>query len=335
MTFSRRRSLCGGRADVTPLAIPPSRSQAEPDKPSHDKQTPFQRHGADPCRPRSQSPPMIAPPSFAGHRPSRRRRLPSRPPGCLCRRLPGGGRDGWGIVGVSLRSPDTRDALAPQDGLYTLAVSEQRRRTTARHRLDPVDAGGAGGSRRGAGRADRSAHPHRHADDHRKGLSEGSRRRPGRRPSRHRPRSGESRIAEDRAWVPGRGAGAPPRRRHATLHRALLRQPPGQRRHAAPAAGRVRRAARCRSSAIGRCLARRPYRRRGRFPVEHGRPHRAGDHRCRPGADRRRARHRGRLAGDDRAVLPMGDRGPLPGRTTGLGKVRRHHGRRCRARSRT
>ena len=28
----------------------------------------------------------------------------------------------WGIVGVSLRSGDTRDALAPQDGLYTLLV---------------------------------------------------------------------------------------------------------------------------------------------------------------------------------------------------------------------
>ena len=28
----------------------------------------------------------------------------------------------WGIVGVSLRSPDTRDALAPQDHLYTLAI---------------------------------------------------------------------------------------------------------------------------------------------------------------------------------------------------------------------
>ena len=29
---------------------------------------------------------------------------------------------GWGIIGASLRSPDTRDALTPQDGLYTLAV---------------------------------------------------------------------------------------------------------------------------------------------------------------------------------------------------------------------
>src|SRR6185436_14253511 len=28
----------------------------------------------------------------------------------------------WGIVGASLRSPAVRDALTPQDGLYTLAV---------------------------------------------------------------------------------------------------------------------------------------------------------------------------------------------------------------------
>ncbi len=30
----------------------------------------------------------------------------------------------WGIAGASLRSPDTRDALAPQDGLYALAVRD-------------------------------------------------------------------------------------------------------------------------------------------------------------------------------------------------------------------
>jgi fructuronate reductase len=30
----------------------------------------------------------------------------------------------WGICGVSLRSPDTRDALAPQDRLYTLKVQD-------------------------------------------------------------------------------------------------------------------------------------------------------------------------------------------------------------------
>jgi fructuronate reductase len=32
------------------------------------------------------------------------------------------GEAGWGIVGASLRSADTRDALGPQDGLYTLAA---------------------------------------------------------------------------------------------------------------------------------------------------------------------------------------------------------------------
>lgn len=32
------------------------------------------------------------------------------------------GETGWGITGVSLRSADTRDALAPQNGLYTLAI---------------------------------------------------------------------------------------------------------------------------------------------------------------------------------------------------------------------
>ncbi len=30
----------------------------------------------------------------------------------------------WGVVGVSLRQPDTRDALAPQAGLYTLAIRD-------------------------------------------------------------------------------------------------------------------------------------------------------------------------------------------------------------------
>ncbi|MBF0680004.1 MAG: mannitol dehydrogenase family protein [Devosia sp.] len=30
----------------------------------------------------------------------------------------------WGIVGASLRRPDTKDALAPQDGLYTIAVRD-------------------------------------------------------------------------------------------------------------------------------------------------------------------------------------------------------------------
>ena len=36
--------------------------------------------------------------------------------------LHAGADRGWGICGVSLRQTDTRDALAPQDGLYTLAL---------------------------------------------------------------------------------------------------------------------------------------------------------------------------------------------------------------------
>src|SRR6185312_15187250 len=32
------------------------------------------------------------------------------------------GSTDWGIIGASLRSPETRDALVPQDGLYTVAV---------------------------------------------------------------------------------------------------------------------------------------------------------------------------------------------------------------------
>ena len=36
----------------------------------------------------------------------------------------GDGDRRWGILGASLRSPETRDALAPQDGLYALAVRD-------------------------------------------------------------------------------------------------------------------------------------------------------------------------------------------------------------------
>ena len=37
------------------------------------------------------------------------------------------GATDWGIAAASLRSPDTRDALTPQDGLYTLALREDDR----------------------------------------------------------------------------------------------------------------------------------------------------------------------------------------------------------------
>ena len=37
--------------------------------------------------------------------------------------LDAGARE-WGIVAASLRSPETRDALSPQDGLYTVATRQ-------------------------------------------------------------------------------------------------------------------------------------------------------------------------------------------------------------------
>ncbi len=41
----------------------------------------------------------------------------------------------WGVVGVSLRHPDTRDALLGQDGLYTLALRDTTAQGDSRQRL--------------------------------------------------------------------------------------------------------------------------------------------------------------------------------------------------------
>ena len=46
----------------------------------------------------------------------------------------------WGITGVSLRQPDTRDALAPQDGLYTLAIRDAAPQGQPRQRLQVIGA---------------------------------------------------------------------------------------------------------------------------------------------------------------------------------------------------
>ena len=233
------------------------------------------------------------------------------------------GETEWGIVGASLQSASTADALLPQDGLYTLAergssgealrvigsilsvlVAPQDPAALLDALTDP-------------------AHPHRHADDHRKGLSAQRGRRSRCVASGYRRRPGHARKAADRAWFPGRGAGAPPRCRNAALHDPVLRQPSGQWRDAAPPARPVRSLARCRAC---------PPRRRGRgLPVEHGRPHRAGDDRRRPRQGFGGARRRGCLAGDDRAVPAMGHRGQFSRRAAGLGKVRRHHGARREA----
>ncbi|MBK6851045.1 MAG: mannitol dehydrogenase family protein [Burkholderiales bacterium] len=44
----------------------------------------------------------------------------------------------WGICGVSLRQPDTRDALAPQGGLYTVAVRDADESGAPRQRLQVI-----------------------------------------------------------------------------------------------------------------------------------------------------------------------------------------------------
>lgn len=46
----------------------------------------------------------------------------------------------WGIIGVSLRQPDTREALAPQDGLYTVAVRDADAHGQARQTLQVIGA---------------------------------------------------------------------------------------------------------------------------------------------------------------------------------------------------
>ncbi|WP_236635160.1 mannitol dehydrogenase family protein [Rhodoferax sp. TS-BS-61-7] len=46
----------------------------------------------------------------------------------------------WGMVGVSLRQADTRDALAPQDGLYTLAIRDADAQGQPRQRLQVIGA---------------------------------------------------------------------------------------------------------------------------------------------------------------------------------------------------
>ncbi len=44
----------------------------------------------------------------------------------------------WGICGVSLRQTDTRDALAPQDGLYALALRDADASGAPRQRLGVI-----------------------------------------------------------------------------------------------------------------------------------------------------------------------------------------------------
>ena len=124
------------------------------------------------------------------------------------------GETGWGIVGASLRSADTRDALGPQDGLYTLAVRSSGGEKTARRRLDRVAAGGAGEPRGVAGQ--RCTDPAIRIVTLTITEKAYLRNAAGGLDAAHPDivaRSRQSGQAEDRAWLPRRGAGAPARRR--------------------------------------------------------------------------------------------------------------------------
>ena len=114
----------------------------------------------------------------------------------------------WGICGVSLRSPDVRDRMTPQDGLYTAIEKSPagvRRRIvgSVREVLFLPDAREQVRERLAAPR-----HTDRLADRHRKGLLPRAGDRPSRRqPSGHRPRLAESRGASQRAGPAGCRAG--------------------------------------------------------------------------------------------------------------------------------
>lgn len=80
------------------------------------------------------------------------------------------GSNEWGIVGVSLRRPDTRDALQIQDELYTLAIRDgdseklQVIGSIQNILVAPEDPASRSGYHEPPG------HPHCFIDNHRKGL---------------------------------------------------------------------------------------------------------------------------------------------------------------------
>ncbi len=191
--------------------------------------------------------------------------------------------------------------------------------------VGPPRPGRPGRSRRAPRRHDRSGGAHRQPDRDREGLLPRSGHR---RPEPDHPdiaaRPRRPRVAPQRAGRPRRSPAPPPRGGPTALHGPVLRQPAGERPHGRPRAGPVRRLARSRSRPLGRGC--------GRVPLDHGGPHRSGDD-ATPTAPpiAARARRLGRLAGDDRAVHAVGDRGPLRRRPPPLRGRGRGTRRRCRA----
>jgi fructuronate reductase len=90
--------------------------------------------------------------------------------GDLCRRcgrLSGGD---WGIIGVSLQSPVTRDRLAQQDFVYTVVTQEPGDETFRKVEIVQDVLVAPEEPRGGSDMDGGSGNPHRHADGHRKGL---------------------------------------------------------------------------------------------------------------------------------------------------------------------
>jgi mannitol 2-dehydrogenase len=76
--------------------------------------------------------------------------------------------DRWGVTGVSLHSPDVKDLLSAQDGLYTVVQRGQDRQTgRPRGRLDRFRSLRTERRRCGPCRPGRSPNAHRQPDDHR------------------------------------------------------------------------------------------------------------------------------------------------------------------------
>ena len=275
-------------------------------------------------RPLSDVPPTIRRPfgsawSISASAPSTGRIRPSY----LDDRLAAGERD-WAVCGASLRSPETAEALVPQDGLYTLAVrsgeGERSRVIGAVRRLlvapaDPAALLAAMAdpgvrivsltvTEKGychdpaTGELDET-HPDIRAD-----LAD-----PG------RPRSAPGFLVE--ALRRRREAGVPP---FTVLSCDNL---PANGRTVARVLGRL---AALRDPELGRFVA-------GEVavPLHHGRSHRPRHHGCRPGRSGGGARNGGRLAGRHRAFHAVGDRGPLRRRPTAAGGSRRRARGRCGA----
>ncbi len=230
----------------------------------------------------------------------------------------------WGILGASLRSPDTHDALAPQDGLYALAVRDAAGERLAvvgsvtRLLVAPQDPGALLDAMSAPETRIVSLTVTEKGYCHAPATGELDERHPDvvhdlAHPDT--PRSAPGFIVE--ALRRRRAAGLPfftalccdnlPHN-GATLRRVLvrfatLRDPAlGERRGAGPA-----------------------------LPLHHGGPDRAGHDRCGPGPYRGGARPRRRLAHRHRTLHPMGDRGRFRDRPPGVGPGRRHLRQRRRA----